>query len=82
MCELSCKIKGNRVVVCLFVCLFVNCWQNMSFCCSGQGLIHDFLQWRGDTIFLKKFWIFSDGRTDEFSYNNFSNSIFIGYRPV
>ena len=36
----------------------------------------------GETIFLKKFWIFSDSRTDEFSYNNFSNSIFIGYRPV
>ena len=35
-----------------------------------------------ETVFLKKFWIFSDSRTDEFSYNNFSNSIFIGYRPV
>ena len=46
----------------------------MSFCCSGQGLIQDFLQ----GIFLKKFWIFSDSRTDEFSYNNFGYSIFIG----
>ena len=36
----------------------------------------------GEAIFFKKFWIFSDSRTDEFSYNNFSNSIFIGYRPV
>ena len=36
----------------------------------------------GETIFLKKLWIFSDSKTDEFSYNNFSNSIFIGYRPV
>ena len=27
----------------------------------------------GETIFLKKFWIFSDSRTDKFSYNNFSN---------
>ena len=31
MCELSCKIKGNHVVVCLFVCLFVNCWQTCHF---------------------------------------------------
>ena len=26
-----------------------------------------------DSIFLKKFWIFSESRTAEFSYNNFSN---------
>ena len=38
VCELSCKIKGIRVVV----CLFANGWQNMSFCCSGQDLIQDF----------------------------------------
>ena len=31
----------------------------------------------GETVFLKKFWIFLDSRTDKFSYNNFSNSIFI-----
>ena len=48
---------------------------------TDQGLIQDFLL-GGETVFLKKFWIFSDSRTDEFSYNNFSNSIFIGYRPV
>ena len=39
-----------------------------------QGLIQDFLL-GGETVFLKKFWIFSDSRTAEFSYNNFSNSI-------
>ena len=36
-----------------------------------QGLIQDFLLGGGgggETIFLKKFWIFSDSRTDEFSY--------------
>ena len=48
---------------------------------NRQGLIQAFLL-GGGTVFLKKFWIFSDNRTDEFSYNNFSNGIFIGYRPV
>ena len=38
-----------------------------------QGLIQDFLLGGGETVFLKKFWIFSDSRTDKFSYNNFSN---------
>ena len=42
-------------------------------CQHVQGLIQDFLL-GGETIFLKKFWIFSDSRTDKFSYNNFSNS--------
>ena len=37
-------------------------------CVRGQGLIQDFLLGGGETIFLKKFWIFSDSRTDEFSY--------------
>ena len=51
-------------------------------CHNRQGLIQDFLLGGGETVFLKKFWIFSESRTAEFRYNNFSNSIFIGYRPV
>ena len=34
---------------------------------TSQGLIQDFLL-GGETIFLKKFWIFSDSRTDKFSF--------------
>ena len=51
---------------------------------QGQmaGFDTGFFAREGETVFLKKFWIFSDSRTAKFSYNNFSNSIFIGYRPV
>ena len=43
-------------------------------CLILSGFDTGFFARRGETISLKFFWIFSDSGTDEFSYNNFSNS--------
>ena len=66
-------------ILCYF---FIKYHIYVDFTNMSAGFDTGFFARGGETVFLKKFRIFSDSRTAEFSYNNFSNSIFIGYRPV